>query len=124
MAAGGLEAGADSVGVAEGRAAVEPGDRGEVAMFLTRRSVRKLIDVDRIRQAIEAAEQKTSGEIRVSVAPWFWGNVERAADRAFSRLGMTQTRERNGVLLFVVPSRRSFVVRGDTGIHAKVGQAF
>jgi len=28
------------------------------------------------------------------------------------------------VLIFVVPSRRRFVVLGDAGIHAKVGQAF
>jgi uncharacterized membrane protein len=90
--------------------------------WMTRRQVRKLIDVGRIRAAIERAEQRTSGEIRVCVAPWFWGNVERAADRAFERLGMTQTAEHNGVLFFMVPSRHSFVVRGDAGIHARVGQ--
>jgi uncharacterized membrane protein len=58
------------------------------------------------------------------VAPFFWGSVERAADKAFVRLGMAETRERNGVLFFLVPSRRSFVVRGDAGIHAHVGQGF
>jgi uncharacterized membrane protein len=39
-------------------------------------------------------------------------------------MGMTQTRERNGILIFVVPSRKRFVVLGDSGIHAKVGQRF
>jgi uncharacterized membrane protein len=39
-------------------------------------------------------------------------------------MGMDRTAERNGVLLFVVPSRRTFVVLGDEGIHAKVGQEF
>jgi uncharacterized membrane protein len=91
---------------------------------MTRRRLQKSIDIERIRQAIEAGEQRTSGEIRVSVAPWFWGNVERAAERAFRRLGMTQTARRNGVLFFLVPSRQTFVVRGDEGIHAHVGQAF
>ncbi|MET0593723.1 MAG: TPM domain-containing protein [Polyangiaceae bacterium] len=91
---------------------------------MTRNSIRKLIDVDRVQRAIEAAEKKTSGEIRVSIAGWFWGDVERAASRAFVRLGMDRTKARNGVLMFVVPSRRSFVVRGDQGIHAYVGQAF
>jgi uncharacterized membrane protein len=91
---------------------------------MTRRRVEKLIDSQRIRQAIEAGEQRTSGEIRVSIAPWFWGNVERAAERAFVRLGMTGTAQRNGVLFFLVPSRHTFVVRGDEGIHACVGQAF
>jgi uncharacterized membrane protein len=91
---------------------------------MTRGRVQKLIDSDRIRQAIETGEQRTSGEIRVSVAPWFWGNVERAAGRAFVRLGMTKTAQRNGVLFFLVPSRHAFVVRGDEGIHTSVGQAF
>ena len=91
---------------------------------MTRRRLQKLIDTERIREAIEAGEKRTSGEIRVSVAPWFWGNVERAAERAFGRLGMSQTAERNGVLFFLVPSRQTFVVRGDEGIHAHVGQDF
>lgn len=92
--------------------------------WLTRRKIRKLIDTEHVLAAIHSAERRTSGEIRVSIAPWFWGSVERAADRAFVRLGMTKTSERNGVLFFVVPSRRAFVVLGDAGIHARVGQAF
>jgi uncharacterized membrane protein len=93
-------------------------------VWFFRRRLRKLLDFDRLERAIEAAEARTSGEIRVSIAPWFWGNVERAADRAFVRLGMTRTRERNGILFFVVPARRTFVVLGDRGIHERVGQAF
>jgi uncharacterized membrane protein len=89
---------------------------------LTRAGLKKRLDVARIEAAIREAEALTSGEIRVSVARFFWGNVERAAAMAFARLGMTQTRERNGVLLFVVPSRKRFVVLGDEGIHQKVGQ--
>jgi uncharacterized membrane protein len=90
----------------------------------TRISVRKLIDVGRVQQAIERAETTTSGEIRVSVAAWFWGDVERAASRAFERLGMHRTQARNGVLILVVPSRRRFAIRGDEGINARVGHAF
>ena len=37
---------------------------------------------------------------------------------------MARTVERNGVLIFVVPSRRRFVILGDEGIHAKAGQEF
>jgi len=37
---------------------------------------------------------------------------------------MTATRHRNGILFFIVPARRRFVVLGDEGIHAKVGQEF
>ncbi len=91
---------------------------------MSRRRLKRVIDADRIREAIEKAEAETSGEIRVSVAPFFWGSVHRAARGAFSRLGMTRTKERNGVLIFVVPSRRRFVVLGDEGIHNHVGQDF
>ena len=52
------------------------------------------------------------------------GSIEKAADKAFLRMNMTRTRDRNGVLFFVVPARRKFVVLGDRGIHEKVGQEF
>jgi uncharacterized membrane protein len=77
-----------------------------------------------VKKAIEGAEKQTSGEIRVSVAPFFWGSVRRVAEKAFVRLGMTRTSRRNGILFFVVPSRRRFVVLGDQGIHEKAGQEF
>jgi uncharacterized membrane protein len=91
---------------------------------MTRRRLRSLIDAERVRRAIEEAERETSGEIRVSVAPFFWGSVKRTARRAFVRMGMTKTRARNGVLFFIVPARRAFAVIGDEGIHAQVGQEF
>jgi uncharacterized membrane protein len=90
----------------------------------SRHKLMKAIDTKRIKAAIAAAERETSGEIRVSVARFFWGAVRPAAERAFARLGMTATKERNGVLFFIVPARRRFVVLGDEGIHAKVGQEF
>lgn len=93
-------------------------------MVMTHRKLLRIIDSDLIKQAIQRAERRTSGEITVSVSRLFWGSVENAAEKAFVRLGMTQTRDRNGVLFFVVPSRRKFVVLGDQGIHAKVGQEF
>jgi len=93
-------------------------------MVMTRKKLIQLIDRERIKEAIERAEHRTSGEIRVSVAPFFWGNVRKAAEKAFDRLGMTRTKDRNGVLFFVVPARRKFVVLGDSGIHERVGQEF
>jgi uncharacterized membrane protein len=82
------------------------------------------VDSERIVRAIERAERQTSGQIRVSLAPHFWGDLRKAAERAFVRLGMTRTPLRNGVLLFVVPSRREFVILGDIAIHEKAGQDF
>ena len=93
-------------------------------MIFARRKLMRSIDAERVRAAIVEAERRTSGEIRVSVAPFFWGSVRKVAERAFERLGMARTAERNGVLFFIVPSRRRFVVLGDQGIHAKVGDEF
>ena len=93
-------------------------------MVMTRGQLLKAVDTKRIEEAIRNAEQRTSGEICVSVSRLFWGSVEGAARKAFDRMGITGTRDRNGILFFIVPSRRKFVVLGDAGIHAKVGQAF
>jgi len=83
------------------------------------------IDVDRVEQAVTAAERRTSGEIRVALARfYFWGDVERAARHAFAHLHMERTRERNGVLIFMAPWRHRFAVIGDVGIHEKVPAAF
>jgi uncharacterized membrane protein len=90
----------------------------------SRHKLMRTIDVERVKAAIASAERETSGEIRVSVTRFFWGGVRAAAERAFARLGMTATKESNGVLFFIVPSRKKFVVLGDEGIHAKVGQEF
>jgi uncharacterized membrane protein len=81
---------------------------------------RKDIDRARVREAIEIAETKTSAEIVVSLAPFFFGDVWAEARRAFAKLGVWKTRRRNGVLLFVVPSRRRVVVLADEGAVARI----
>jgi len=84
---------------------------------MTRRGT---IDRNRVREAVEAAERHTSAEIVVSIAPFFIGSVDRAARRAFERLGIAHTRRRNGVLVFVVPARHQVMVIGDFGAEACV----
>jgi uncharacterized membrane protein len=93
-------------------------------IFRSRQRLMKTIDAGRVKAALQDAERRTSGEIRVSVAPYFWGPVRRVAEKAFDRLNMHRTRDRNGILFFIVPSRKRFVVLGDAGIHARVGQDF
>lgn len=93
-------------------------------MFLSKRNLLDRVDAERVRKAIEAAERRTSGEIRVSVSRFFWGNPRTAAGLAFARLRMHETRDRNGVLIFLVPSRKRFVVLGDEGIHSRVPPDF
>ncbi|HEY6038187.1 MAG TPA: TPM domain-containing protein [Kofleriaceae bacterium] len=82
----------------------------------------KYIDRARVEAAVAAAERATSGEIVVALAPWFWGRVDKVAEKTFARLGVAQTRERNGVLIFVCPRRRRCTVLGDAGIHERAGQ--
>lgn len=93
-------------------------------MFLTRSKLLSLLDPDRISEAIREAESHSSAEIRVSVSGALWGDPRKRAERAFVKLGMTQTEHRNGVLIFVMPYRKRFAILGDAGIHAVVGQAF
>ena len=81
-------------------------------------------DSDRIVAAIAAAEKTTSGEIRVHVTRRKPDDVEARARLRFEKIGMTRTKRRNGVLVYVAPRVRQFRVIGDTGIHDKVGDAF
>lgn len=95
-----------------------------MTQIMTRGKLMRTIDRPLIEETIRRVERRTSGEIRVSVSSLFWGSVEKAAEKAFVRLGMTGTKQRNGVLFFVVPARRRLVVLGDQGVHEKVGREF
>jgi uncharacterized membrane protein len=83
------------------------------------------LEHDRIVGAIREAESKTSGQIRVYVQR---GKLSAdpliAAQQQFNRLGMHKTRERNAVLIFVVPRAQKFAVVGDKAIHEKCGEEF
>lgn len=89
--------------------------------MVTRR-LHKYVDRERVRAAVEAAERGTAGEIVVALAPWFWGNIEKVANRTFERLGVGRTRGHSGVLIFVCPRRRTATILGDSAIHARAGQ--
>ena len=82
------------------------------------------IDHARVVAAIQVAEKKTSGELRVLLARHKAPDAVAAARRHFERLGMTHTKHRNGVLIFLAPRSRTFAVIGDTGVHEKCGDAF
>ncbi len=79
---------------------------------------------DEIVAAIKAAEARTSGEIRVFVSEKEIDDAVIAAQVTFTRLGMTKTRERNGVLIFIAPRTRRFAVIGDEDIHRRCGPEF
>lgn len=79
---------------------------------------------DAIVAAIREAELKTSGEIRVFITQHHVETPVSAAQAQFSALGMGQTRERNGVLLFVAPGSQKFAIIGDAGVHTRCGDEF
>jgi uncharacterized membrane protein len=80
---------------------------------------------ERIVNAIREAEQQTSGEIRVYTESRcrFVDPLDRAAE-IFWGLKMDQTKDRNGVLVYVAMKDKQFAVLADQGIHEKVGQTF
>src|SRR4051812_46280948 len=82
------------------------------------------LDDDRILEAIRQAELRTSGEIRVYIAKENAPDPMPAAIVQFERMGMAQTRERNGVLIFVAPKSQTFAIIGDEGVHQHCGQDF
>jgi len=75
--------------------------------------------------AIQAAEQRTSGEIRVYVENRcrYVNPIHRAAE-IFAGLNMEKTAARNGVLVYVALKDRQVALFGDEGINRKVGSAF
>lgn len=76
-------------------------------------------------QAIRDAERMSSGEIRVYVeSRCAYVDAMDRAKEIFHRLQMYNTRERNGVLLYIAMKDRQFAILGDEGIHQKVGNDF
>jgi uncharacterized membrane protein len=82
-------------------------------------------DQARVVQAIQAAERTTSGEIKVHIeARCSESDALARAQALFVELGLTRTRERNAVLLYVAARDRRFALLGDQGIHEEVGSQF
>ena len=79
---------------------------------------------DLILQAIAKAEAQTSGEIRLHLESFCLGSEMTAAKKVFNRLGMHQTKERNGILIYIATMSRKIAIIGDKGIHEKLGEAF
>ena len=77
-----------------------------------------------IRKAIETAEGKTSGEIRVHIDRVCKDDVVKTAEKTFGKLKMNNTVERNGVLFYLAVDSKVFAIYGDKGIHEKVPEGF
>ena len=79
---------------------------------------------DTIITCIKEAEKMTSGEIRVHFQKKINGDVKDAAVETFFKLKMDETKDRNGVLIFIVPRKKVFAIIGDEGIDSVVSDDF
>ena len=87
--------------------------------FFTEEEKKQLVD------AIQKAEQQTSGEVRIYVESRC--RYVDALDRAqeiFLSLKMHETELRNATLIYVAIKDKQAAVFGDEGIHQKVGMQY
>ncbi|NMB80435.1 MAG: TPM domain-containing protein [Ignavibacteria bacterium] len=84
-------------------------------------------DFLRISNQIKKSEQNTSGEIRISIKEkrLFWEfkkDIKNIAEKEFRKLGMANTRDKTGILLFLLLGERKFYILADEGINNKVSK--
>jgi uncharacterized membrane protein len=75
-------------------------------------------------KTIKNAELRTSGEIRIFVEPTCTLHVNDRTVEIFKHLKMHQTKERNGVLIYLSTDDKKFAIYGDEGIYEKFGYHF
>lgn len=75
-------------------------------------------------EAIRTAEKKTSGEIRVHLEKTSNGDTWKRAMEVFHLLKMDNTKEDNGVLLYVAIEDHKFIIYGGKGINDVVPPHF
>jgi uncharacterized membrane protein len=122
----GAEEAEEDFPVVDFRAAAEvPAEeaRAEAGDMKSKEFIGKL-DEAKIVAAIGDAEKKTSGEIRVYISQKHRDDALAAAQSRFEKLGMTKTRFRNAILIYLAPRSQKFAIIGDAGIHEICGDAF
>lgn len=90
----------------------------KVANFLDETNKQNIVD------AITKAEKGSSAEIRVHLDSTCLGNPITAAIKEFKRLNMQNTKDRNGVLVYVAYKSRKCAIVGDEGINTVVPADF
>jgi uncharacterized membrane protein len=90
----------------------------KVEDFLTKEEEQAVVE------AIRLAEMSTSGEIRVHIEIETSLDTFDRAKAVFHELKMDETELKNGVLIYVAISNRSFIICGDKGINDLVPDDF
>jgi uncharacterized membrane protein len=81
----------------------------------------------RISNKIKAAEKVTAGEIAVSIREYktFFEvrkSLRQLAEKEYFRLGINKTKERTGVLIFLLLSEKQFYILADDKINKLTGE--
>jgi uncharacterized membrane protein len=82
------------------------------------------VEEQEIVQAILVAEKNTSGEIRAHIESHTRLDHFERAKEVFHLLKMDNTKDENGVLIYVAVNDRKFVIFGDKGIDKVVPENF
>lgn len=90
----------------------------KVEKFLSRKEEQDIIE------AIQKAELNTSGEIRVHLEGGANLEAFERAMEVFHYLKMDNTKQQNGVLIYVAIDTKTFVIYGDSGINNVVPDNF
>ncbi|WP_298237908.1 TPM domain-containing protein [uncultured Algibacter sp.] len=75
-------------------------------------------------EAIRISEKNTSGEIRVHIEKTSEIDAFNRALEVFHYLKMDNTKDENGVLIYVAVEDKTFVIYGDKGINSVVPSSF
>jgi len=75
-------------------------------------------------EAIGKAEDRTSGEIRVHLETKCSGEAYQRAIEIFYELKMNETKDQNGVLIYISTEDHKLAIIGDHGINAVVPEGF
>jgi len=89
-----------------------------MSRFLTDQQIASLVE------AIQSAEEHSTGEIRVHIDSNTKGDQAKAAVKVFEELCMNKTAHRNAVLFHVNFEQKYLTIIGDTGIHEQVHQSY
>ncbi|MGV9004803.1 TPM domain-containing protein [Flavobacterium sp.] len=90
----------------------------KVEDFLSKEEEQEIVE------AIRMAEKNTSGEIRVHIEKSTSIDAFDRAMEVFHSLKMNETKEHNGVLIYLAVKDKTFVIYGDQGINDRVANDF
>ena len=82
-------------------------------------------DLGKIKNEIAQVEKYTSGEIRLSLREKrrFWEKLYQPHELAvkdFEKLGMADTKDKTGILIFILFKERFYDILADEGIYEKI----